>query len=504
MLKIPDAVFQSKWTKSASDLVFIVLFFIVCIGFNYQEIIFKRPQSVHVWRQADCASMALNYHQHDLPLLKPQLHFRFNDNAEAMGEYPILYYAVGALYDVFGYHEFIYRLLWLAFAFLGSFCLYRLSLDILQLSLESVLIGLMLLLSPVVAYYSISFISDPVALFLVPVAFLFLYSYLKSKNSASLICGVLILALSGLLKLSALIIPLIALGSYVLFSLSKYRWKIALIGMIGVSLIILLNYIWYRYVFQFNEERGTNYFFTKLAPFWQLESSSRKEVLDVILDFRLQEFYNKIMLLISAVLIGVSIIKNRISWISFFLVSSLLGFIIFFLLFFQQFRYHDYYMINLVIMVPMVFIIFFKSVENPIIQPTMIKILRLLFIFLILRNTVVAANFNKRRYMNPENSRYENEGYFTLEKKLDSLGVEKDAFVISVPDDSPNVTLYLMNRSGWTNSHFPLKPENIEDFKARGAEYLIIGEGQLLLENDLRPYFKNKIGEHKSIHIFKL
>lgn len=503
-MRIPEAIFRNKWTKNASDLVFIALFFAVCIGFHYQEIIFKRPQSVHVWRQADCASMALNYHQHDLPLLRPQLHFRFNDNAEAMGEFPILYYSVAALYDVFGYHEFIYRLLWLAFAFLGSFCLYRLSLDILKLSLESVLIGLMLLLSPVVAYYSISFISDPVALFLIPVAFLLLNSYLKSKNPATLICGILIITLSGLLKLSALIIPLIVLGSYILFSISKYRWKVALSGMIGVSIIILQNYLWYAYVFQFNEERGTNYFFTKLAPYWQLDSTLRKEVLDVIFDFRIQEFYNKIMLFIAVLLLAVSIVKNRLSWMSFFLISSIMGLVIFFLLFFQQFRFHDYYMINLIILVPLIFIVFLKSFENVVIDSKMIKVLKLMLIFLVLRNTVIAANFNKRRYMNPENSTYEDKGYFTLEKKLDSLGVEKDAFVISVPDDSPNVTLYLMNRSGWTNSHYPLKPGNIEEFKIRGAEYLIIGDSQLLLENDLRPYFTNKVGEHKSIHIFKL
>lgn len=504
MLKFPEAVFSKHWTKGTTDIVFIVLFFVVCIGFNYHEIVFKRPQSVHVWRQADCASMALNYHQHDLPLLRPQLHFRFNDSAEAMGEYPILYYVVAALYDVFGYHEIIYRFLWLAFAFLGSFCLYRLSIDILQLSMESVLIGLMLLLSPIVAYYSISFIPDPVALFLIPVAFLFLNSYLKSHNPASLISGILIIALSGLVKISTLIIPLIALGSYILFLISKQRWKIALSGIGGVLLIILLNYLWYRYAIQFNEERGANYFLTSLAPIWQMESAARKEVFDVILDIRLQEFYNKIMLFISALLIGVSIIKNRISWLSFFLVSTIFGLIIFFLLFFHRFRFHDYYMINLVILVPVIFIIFLKSFEHVVIEPKLIKVLKLMFIFLVLRNTVIATNFNKRRYMKPENSYYENKGYFTLEKELDKLGVEKNAYVISVPDDSPNVTLYLMNRSGWTNSHYPLKPENIEDFKVRGAEYLIIGDSLLLKENDLSAYFSNKIGEYKDIHIYKL
>ena len=46
-----------------SYFLFFVALIMVAYFYSYHEIVFKRPQSVHQWRQSDCASIALNYHQ---------------------------------------------------------------------------------------------------------------------------------------------------------------------------------------------------------------------------------------------------------------------------------------------------------------------------------------------------------------------------------------------------------------------------------------------------------
>ena len=48
--------------KRFTTILFIGALALVAIFYNYQEIVFKRPQSVHKWRQSDCASIALNYY----------------------------------------------------------------------------------------------------------------------------------------------------------------------------------------------------------------------------------------------------------------------------------------------------------------------------------------------------------------------------------------------------------------------------------------------------------
>ncbi len=88
---------------------------LVSILYEYPSIVMKRPQSVHHWRQSDCASIALNYYQTGMHFFKPQTHNLTSDKNKsgynATSEIPIVYYFIAFLYKIFGYHESIYRLL---------------------------------------------------------------------------------------------------------------------------------------------------------------------------------------------------------------------------------------------------------------------------------------------------------------------------------------------------------------------------------------------------------
>lgn len=487
------------------DLIFLILFLAMSLGMTYHEILFERPQGVHVWRQTDCASMAINYYQNDLPLLKPQLHYRFNENAEAMGEFPIAYYTVAKLYGLFGFNEAWYRALWWLMAFVGSFCLYRLAYEILDMPLESLFIGTMLFLSPVVAFYSINFISDPIALYLVPISFYALKKYYDHGKTLHFIVGILTLTLSGLLKLSALVIPLSILGAYGLYFIFNKKW-IRLFQTLAVAvLILLINLIWYKYAMSFNEERNTGYFFTKLAPIWELSNDSIKEVRDILWDFRLQEFYNKWLLAIAIVFLTLGFVFRFKSWWTVFYLLLISAVSLFFLVFFQQFRYHDYYMITMVMFVPIIFIYIFQTFANIELNKRIVRFIKFLILFLMLRDTVIAANFVKRRYKNPENPQFVEKGYFNIEAELEKHGITRDSYVISIHDESPNTTLYLMNRSGWSNLyHNPMYSDQIDYFKKIGAEYLIIGDEKLLEEEYLQTYLGKEVFQHQGIFVFDI
>ena len=60
--------------KRLSTIIFITALALVAIFYDYQDIVFKRPQSVHKWRQSDCASIALNYYQDGMCKLHSETH----------------------------------------------------------------------------------------------------------------------------------------------------------------------------------------------------------------------------------------------------------------------------------------------------------------------------------------------------------------------------------------------------------------------------------------------
>ena len=56
----------------------------------------------------------------------PEIHFLASDGKTSgycVGEFPILYYAVGGLYHIFGPNETVFRVFNLLIFFLGLFCL---------------------------------------------------------------------------------------------------------------------------------------------------------------------------------------------------------------------------------------------------------------------------------------------------------------------------------------------------------------------------------------------
>jgi len=505
-VKYSDILSFDHVPKYVWDLIFVFLFIVISVGFNYHEIMFKRPQGVHVWRQTDCASMALNYHQKDLPLLHPRMHFKLNDKSEALGEFPIMYYCVGKLYSIFGYHEFIYRFLWYFIAFIGSFCLFRLAYLMLNLPIESLFIGLMLFVSPVVAFYAIGFISDPIALFIIPVSLYLLHRAFVKDNYGYFLTATMVIALAGILRISSLIIPMAIFGTYFLFSILNKKWKNSLLVFLGLTFILLVNFAWYDYAIRFNASNDTGYFLMRIVPFWELGESEKSNLFKILTEDRLPEIYNNFMLLLTAVLTIMALLKRRLDiWISTFVFTAIAGLVFYSLLFFQQFRYHDYYMVNAVIIIPLLFIVAFQGIKDLHLRHNLSFTIKIVFVIIMIRNTVLAANFVKRRYIKPENEFYISRGYGTIEPYLKEIGVEMEDYVISIPDASPNTTLYLMNRQGWSNLyHDPMQAENIEMYKKMGAKYLIIGDKEILKDSLLSPYLKRPIGQYKEIVLYKL
>ncbi len=96
--------------------------------------------------------------------------------------------------------------------------------------------------------------------------------------------------------------------------------------------------------------------------------------------------------------------------------------------------------------------------------------------------------------------------YETITPYLRSLGINRDDIVVSIPDQSPNISLYLMDQKGFTSLYQDGKSirEQLDFFIDRNAEYLIINDTTLYQKEEFEGYRQNKRGSYKNIEIFKL
>jgi hypothetical protein len=86
-------------------LIVVVIIVLLFIPFRYYHLLNSPPQSTHLWRQSDCASLALNYYQDGMHFFKPEIHNLHADGGTtgyATSENPYLYYLVASFYKIFG------------------------------------------------------------------------------------------------------------------------------------------------------------------------------------------------------------------------------------------------------------------------------------------------------------------------------------------------------------------------------------------------------------------
>lgn len=164
----------------------------------------------------------------------------------------------------------------------------------------------------------------------------------------------------------------------------------------------------------------------------------------------------------------------------FILVS--LGIVLYIILFFQVFNVHEYYLLNLLVIVPLIWllVIHYLSAHRPeILQKKWLKAIAIVGLLFFVYNGAVQTRVKysseekwvtESPLLSEENKNYYSwyhwyysvsfQSLETIEPYLESIGVGKNAKVLSIPDGSINISLYLMNRKGYTNFWVMKNPEN--------------------------------------------
>ena len=194
--------------KLFPKIIMMVCLIGISYYYHYDEIMFKKPQSVHKWRQADGASIALNYYQGGMNFFEPEIHNLTADNGTSgkgcPSEIPILYYGVALLYKIFGYHDFIYRIIITLLFLAGLTYLFKLFQYILTDAFWSVCLTLLFFTSPVLVFYGNNFLTNIPALAFSIIGLYYLIRFFDEDKRKYYYRAMSFFLLAGAFKVSAL------------------------------------------------------------------------------------------------------------------------------------------------------------------------------------------------------------------------------------------------------------------------------------------------------------
>jgi len=293
----------------------------------------------------------------------------------------------------------------------------------------------------------------------------------------------------------------------------------------------LLIYLWIQYVKYYNTSNNAGVFLTGIWPFWEASSTEKIKIFSAFLGHILFQFHSPIVLfsVFFASIYSFFYFEENYRFVAIAQIVIVIGFFSFFLLFYKVFDVHDYYLCNWVIIIPATIISFFlilKSRKASIFKTKWVNIL-LVFIFIhsmyygaaltrakcfsndFFSNEYITFNQVSRLYYNWSHFNYKStiKSCETIEPYLRSKGIMPSDRIISIPDQSINISLVLMNQFGFTDYGYILLQgkERIEYFKNKGAKYLIINDTSILNNrNYLNLFTKIKIGSYKNINIYDL
>lgn len=513
---LSDKINRISYNPKYSKWVLIILLIIVSFVYNYDEILFFRPQGLHQWRQCDCLSITMNYYQEGINFFQPSVHNLGNDGTgKTVSDFPIIYYFVANLWKLFGHHEFIFRLVNLIITFLGLFALFKLAEDILKDSIWAISLVLLLFTSPMLVYYANNFLANVPAFSFALIAWYFFWKFYKSEKNRFLSISMLFFLLGGLLKVASAIsfVAILIIFLVELFNIYKFKNGSKIFThpkkQLITFLVVIIGIIsWYYYANYYNQLHIGGFFLVGILPIWELSYEEIKFVFIQIKEIWFWQYFREgTQITFFILLLLIYVFYKKINKFLMMLTILLpIGFVIYITLFFGALKNHDYYMINLLILMVAICLTFLYSLK---------KIHNNIFCSVILRVVVIAfiihnIDFSRRRidqrygsWMNKTHLEY-TKAFETITPYIRSLGIERTDKVISIPDESINISLYLMDQKGWTNFGVTLDSISITQKINAGAKYLFINDSALYDKPFIHPFIKKKIGTYENIDIYDL
>lgn len=510
--------------KAANWAFWVGAVFLVFAVYDFGSVAFKAPYGMHQWRQCDAYSMALNFEREARGLMRPAIHFEHGTGGgEAAGEFPLTYYVNGQLWRVTGTHPWTLRWTHLALLLWGFWCLFQLLLRALSARHAAVVVWLTMA-SGLMAFYGPNYLVNAAGLGLVFAgwwgAFRWWEGGLSSRKWMAWTMGMLTLAI--------LFRPTLVLGWWplILVAIGSAQWRKWALTL-GVP--IALGGAWVLWTKWLNAQNASVYYLTTIRPIWA--SAAPAEVWRAFREDVVPQWYHPYVLLVLAIALLMTWVKasplqtRAGRWLGWSAAGLVAGSSAYVCMWFDNLNVHDYYLIELQLMVPVVLAWMFMRWEG---VSSKITSAGMVIVALALALQLTDAGLRTRMKHRPmggwlasqilparergvwEWFHWDQDRRFghvqDWEPTLRSLGIARDALVISVTDPSPNVSLSLMDQQGFTNLYDDAYQgeERIAYYVSKGAVYLVCNDPDWYESNKKSPWLSHQMTLLGNFRVFDL
>ncbi len=476
------------------------------------------------------------YYARGADFLEPEVNIQLGDKyttGQTAGEFPLLYYSVGQIWKVFGESYLSYRVFYLIILFFGVFCFYKSVRLLFKDHYWAVILAGLLFTSPVLVVYGVSFLTDVPAFCFVLIALYFLLRYHLEQTRMLFWIAMLFFAFGGLVKISSMVAFVFLFFILFIETLgvktlrTKKVFRCSWMEWIGFIAVVLALMAWYVYAAHYNNVHKFKYTFNDIYPLWNPEEGGIPVLWKKITMLTSHVFYSRYMIfLMGGLLLFHLFLWKRIplfAYLTTIIVS--IGVFIYILLWGPLLGVHDYYFAALLVLFPGILLPFMwfiktrfpKAFSGYVVKGVAALFLVYNFIYCInvvkLKTRAQEGDFpivgneefvGTMRWLNWDADanwmRFER-----IKPYLLQIGVGKEDRIISLPDQSFNVSLFLADRKGWTNFETLVEPEKIDMLISRkGAKYLLISDPALLEQSFIQPFITEKIGEFENIRVYRL
>ncbi len=323
---------------SLLPLICSIFYFIITYTYCYYG-----PTGIHFIRQTDTLSFILNYYNSNNFNFFELGNLNLNiGNGNASCEFPLFYFLFGKLFRITGINFFLVRLTSLILICISIYISIKKIIQFSEYPIIQIIVFFLLISSSVFRYYSSNYLPDSIALSfcLISVAFgidFYITENQKDKNlKIFLVFGIL----SSLMK----IYYGIYFGSLVFVFLyfkkirySRFFFLVTTFGLVVGS--------WYFFSLIYNILNNTNYYLTASKPLWSVTKNEIQNILSLVMNYWKNRLYfpSTFHLLLFMLLVSLFFIKRWNFKCIKLLFVIFVGAVLYGLIFFGQFKNHDYY-----------------------------------------------------------------------------------------------------------------------------------------------------------------
>ncbi len=480
--------------KTHQPYIVALLLVVMAFVFHYKTIN-EFPQYRHCWAQCDRYAIALGFIDNGGDLLHPQT-FVYNkqfpddfekvrDNTITSVDFPIHDYIVSWLMRLFNStNPWVFRLYTLCYSLVGFYYLYKLSALFTHSFAKQISVLLFALSSSTILYYQAGFLPTIPSLANGFIGLYFYFSYSKKQNNNHFYYAIAFITLATLARLpfAILLVGICCVEFLLLIKNKQIPYKKIIVLLLAFMLIAM----YYSYNNYLRDTYGS-LFLNYIIP-----AESFEVLIDYIIavyERWLFQYFSVIHYALLAVLFVAYVINFiRKKTVALFLNSQLLwlttilliGCCMYYVLMAFQFLNHDYYFLD-TFYIPIVLLFLFLIINIPEIKNSLVNtISKVLLLLLFIPLFIYASQVNKtEREQDFYKQKTTAQNFENAASLLNSLGIAKEAKILTIGTDGVNNAYILMQRKGYTVVT-TWQPHKIELALSWPYDYVVLENNRLM------------------------